>query len=83
VPVGVTGTEGGLKKMFAFQRPKFSAVVGEPFRLPPLDRKNREKSLQGNTDEIMCQIAVLLPPKYRGTYANHPRLKDLLKNNAD
>jgi 1-acyl-sn-glycerol-3-phosphate acyltransferase len=83
VPVGVAGTEGGLKKMFAFQRPKFSAVVGEPFRLPPLDRKNREKSLQGNTDEIMCQIAVLLPPKYRGTYANHPRLKDLLKNNAD
>jgi hypothetical protein len=32
------------------------------------------------TDEIMCQIAVRLPEKYRGVYADHPRLRELLKN---
>jgi hypothetical protein len=30
------------------------------------------------TDEIMCRIGVLLPEKYRGVYADHPRLKELL-----
>ena len=79
VPVGIAGTEGGLKRMFTLQMPKFSVVVGKPFRLPPLDRKDRERALQRNTDEIMCRIAILLPPKYRGVYADHPRLKELLK----
>ena len=78
VPVGISGTEGGLKRMFTFQKPKFRVIVGEPFRLPPLDRKNRDESLQRNTDEIMCRIAALLPPKYRGEYAGHLRLKELI-----
>jgi 1-acyl-sn-glycerol-3-phosphate acyltransferase len=77
VPVGISGTEGGLKRMFTFQRPKFRVIVGEPYRLPPLDRKNRNFSLAQNTDEIMCRIAALLPPEYRGVYAGHPRLKGL------
>ena len=80
VPVGISGTEGGLGRMFTFQRPKFNLIVGEPFRLPALDRKNRDASLQQNTDEIMCRIAALLPPKYRGVYAKHPRLKELIDN---
>jgi 1-acyl-sn-glycerol-3-phosphate acyltransferase len=78
VPVGVVGTEGGLKRMFTLQRPKFLVTVGAPFRLPPLDRKDREGSMQRNTDELMCRIAVLLPEKYRGAYVNHPRLKEFL-----
>ena len=32
------------------------------------------------TDEIMCRIAAELPEKYRGFYAEHPRLKELLAN---
>jgi len=79
VPFGISGTEGGLRKMFTFQRPKFSIVVGDPYRLPHLDRKNREVTLQHNTDEIMCRIAALLPSQYRGVYADHPRLKSLLE----
>jgi hypothetical protein len=27
----------------------------------------------------MCRIAVLLPEKYRGIYADHPRLKEMLQ----
>jgi hypothetical protein len=26
----------------------------------------------------MCRIAALLPERYRGIYADHPRLKELL-----
>ena len=78
VPIGISGTEGGLRRMFTFQNPKFMVIVGEPFRLPLLDRKNRDVSLQQNTDEIMCRIAALLPPRYRGVYAKHPRTKELV-----
>jgi len=28
----------------------------------------------------MCQIAVLLPEKYRGVYKDFPRVKELLKS---
>jgi 1-acyl-sn-glycerol-3-phosphate acyltransferase len=80
VPIGISGTEGGLRRMFSFQKPKFNVSVGEPFRLAPLDRKNRDASLQQNTDEIMCRIAALLPPRYRGVYTRHPRLKELMVN---
>jgi 1-acyl-sn-glycerol-3-phosphate acyltransferase len=78
VPIGISGTEGGLKRMFTFQNPKFNVNVGEPFHLPPLDRNNRDASMQQNTDEIMCRIAALLPPKYRGVYTLHPRLEKLI-----
>jgi len=79
IPVGITGTENSLKKMFTFQRPKLTVSVGEPFRLAHVDRKDREASLRRNTDEIMCRIAVLLPPRYRGFYSTHPWLIEILK----
>jgi 1-acyl-sn-glycerol-3-phosphate acyltransferase len=53
--------------------------AGEPFMLPPLPTKDRDEALQRYTDEIMCRIAMLLPEEYRGVYAEHPRLKELLK----
>ncbi|MCJ7701065.1 MAG: 1-acyl-sn-glycerol-3-phosphate acyltransferase [Anaerolineales bacterium] len=82
VPMAVRGSENALRKMFTLQRPKIEVRIGEPFRLPPLDRKDRDGSLQRNTDEIMCRIAALLPENYRGFYAGHPRLKALLKEQA-
>jgi hypothetical protein len=30
----------------------------------------------------MCQIAAKLPESYRGFYKDHPRLKELIKQNA-
>ena len=53
--------------------------AGKPFVLPPLPVKDRDQALQRYTDEIMCQIAVLLPESYRGVYAGHPRLKELME----
>lgn len=80
VPVGVTGTEDRLVKqqLRHFKRVKIQARVGKPFTLPPFDNKNREAAIQQATDEIMCQIAALLPEHNRGIYADHPRLLELL-----
>ncbi len=80
VPVGVTGTEDRLVKqqLQHFTRVKIKARVGKQFTLPPFDNKNREAAIQQATDEIMCQIAAILPEHNRGIYADHPRLQELL-----
>jgi 1-acyl-sn-glycerol-3-phosphate acyltransferase len=78
VPVGIAGTESGVRKMLRLQRAKITVRFGQPFTLPPIDRNDRAGWLKCSTDEIMCRIAALLPPIYRGFYATHPRLKELL-----
>lgn len=80
VPVGITGTEDRLvmQQLRRFRRVQIKARVGKPFILPPYDNKNREAVIQHATDEIMCQIAALIPPHNRGIYADHPRLVELL-----
>jgi 1-acyl-sn-glycerol-3-phosphate acyltransferase len=85
VPVGVTGTEDRVVKarLRRLQRPHIVIRIGSPFTLPPIERQDRDAYLQVYTDEIMCRIAVLLPPTYRGVYADHPRLKELLLESAN
>ena len=80
VPVALTGTEdkvlfGSLKR---FKRAHITITAGPAFTLPPLPRENRDEMLKQYTDEIMCHIAAILPEKYHGFYAGHPRLKELL-----
>ncbi|MCX6055193.1 MAG: lysophospholipid acyltransferase family protein [Chloroflexi bacterium] len=77
LPVALTGTEDSVKKILHFQRPLITAEFGKPIPPPVLDRDNRDGQLQQFTDEIMCQIAIMLPEKYRGFYIDHPRLKEL------
>lgn len=78
VPVGIYGSEHAFKEILSFKRPHIHACFGPAYRLPPLDRENRDETLQWATDDMMCRIAALLPPQYWGFYANHPRLKELL-----
>ena len=80
VPVGLVGTEDRvvLDRLKRFQKSEIKIIVGKPFNLPPIQRKDRDAALKQSTDEIMCRIGALLPAKYRGVYANHPRLKELL-----
>jgi 1-acyl-sn-glycerol-3-phosphate acyltransferase len=82
VPVGITGTEQMVANLLRFHRTRLTVLIGEPFKLPPLDEIRRVSSLREHTDEIMCRIASLLPPTYRGVYADHPRLEALLDLNA-
>jgi 1-acyl-sn-glycerol-3-phosphate acyltransferase len=80
LPVALTGTEDRviLKNLKRFRRSKITATAGKPFMIEAPRGKGREEALQQATDEIMCQIAAMLPKKYRGVYAEHPRLKEIL-----
>jgi 1-acyl-sn-glycerol-3-phosphate acyltransferase len=78
VPAGIWGTEKAMAQLYRLHRPLIHIRFGQPFHLPPLERGDRSAALQKNTDEIMCQIAALLPPAYRGVYAEHPKLREIL-----
>ncbi|MCL5611326.1 MAG: 1-acyl-sn-glycerol-3-phosphate acyltransferase [Chloroflexi bacterium] len=80
VPVGLAGTEDKVivDNLKHLRRSHILIHAGKSFSLPPLPAKERDAALKQFTDDIMCHIAALLPGKYRGVYAEHPRLKELL-----
>ena len=80
IPVAITGTEDRviLDNIKHFKKSRIELTVGRPFYLPPIPKEEREAALTQYTDEIMCQIAAILPERYRGVYAEHPRLKELI-----
>jgi 1-acyl-sn-glycerol-3-phosphate acyltransferase len=82
LPVAVTGTEDRLilENLKHFRRSKITATAAELMQIDLPKGKGREQAMRQATDEIMCQIAARLPEKYRGVYADHPLLKELLKN---
>ena len=71
LPVAVTGSEG-ITWPWIFLKPMsvkhVRVVIGEPFRLPPVERITSEAAAEA-TATIMRRIAALLPPQYRGVYA--------------
>lgn len=79
-PVGLAGTEDKVivDNLKHFRRSHIVVHAGKAFSLPPLPVKDRDAALRRFTDEIMCHIAALIPEKYRGVYAEHSRLKELL-----
>jgi 1-acyl-sn-glycerol-3-phosphate acyltransferase len=77
VPVGISGTENLSRNLKRLRRTPVRMAVGPAFRLPGNGRA-RAGQLEQFTEEIMCRIAALLPPDYRGAYAEHQRLKELL-----
>jgi 1-acyl-sn-glycerol-3-phosphate acyltransferase len=86
LPAAITGSFdplffGQLKRL---KRPHVVVTAGPTFQLPalPSESQGRSEALRVDTDEIMCRIAALLPPEYRGFYADHPRLKELLGEEA-
>jgi 1-acyl-sn-glycerol-3-phosphate acyltransferase len=84
VPVALVGCEDAkfFPNLKHLRRTQVTVHTGEPFKLPPVPLQNREEVLEQYTDEIMCRIAALLPPAYRGYYADHPRLKELLAEDS-
>lgn len=82
VPIGIIGSDKVNSAWARLRRPPVTIRVGKPYILPPMDRDNRQAWLTRYTDEIMCRIAALLPEQYRGFYADHPRLMELLSDNG-
>lgn len=85
IPLALIGTEDAVVKsrLKHFKRLQLGFRVGKPIVLPPMGRQNRDAYLEAQTEEIMCQIAALLPPSHWGVYANHPRLKEILASQDD
>lgn len=82
LPVGIYGSEKINDYWLRLRRPPVTVQIGPSYFLPEIESEDRQAWLARCTDEIMCRIAVLLPPEYRGFYAQHPRLKELLAENA-
>ncbi len=83
LPVALTGTEdrGVVENLKKFRRSKIKIVIGKPLTIEVPKGKGREEALHQATDEIMCQIAAMLPEKYRGVYKDYLRTRELLENN--
>ncbi|HSB67557.1 MAG TPA: 1-acyl-sn-glycerol-3-phosphate acyltransferase [Anaerolineales bacterium] len=84
LPVGVTGTgdKEVVDRLKHLIRLQVTLSIGPTFTLPPLENKTRAEQLTRYTEEIMCRIASELPETYRGMYADHPRLQDLLREKS-
>ena len=77
LPVAVVGnTMDFLKKGIRGKRPPIQLIVGESFRLPPIDGRGEERRLmrQYNTDYSMARLAALLPESYRGVYTEYEKI---------
>jgi 1-acyl-sn-glycerol-3-phosphate acyltransferase len=75
VPVAFANTDNLTAGWKRFRRPAIEIRVGPPFLLPALVGGTPKERRRADTDRIMCHIAALLPPRYRGVYAEHPYLK--------
>jgi 1-acyl-sn-glycerol-3-phosphate acyltransferase len=82
LPVALTGTEDRrvVENLKHLRRLKIRVIAGDLMEIHIPPGKGREQAMRQATDEIMCRIAAMLPPRYRGVYADRPCLKELLNN---
>jgi 1-acyl-sn-glycerol-3-phosphate acyltransferase len=70
LPLVHFGHENYRQNLRKLRRSDFHAVVGHPFRLEKRGEKVTSEIRQAMVDEIMYQMAALLPPAYRGAYSD-------------
>jgi 1-acyl-sn-glycerol-3-phosphate acyltransferase len=72
VPGAIWGSEQIISNLKHFKRGQVHGRIGRPFYLP--EGRASMEQLEQYTDQIMLKIATMLPPQYRGVYAE--RVKD-------
>jgi 1-acyl-sn-glycerol-3-phosphate acyltransferase len=65
VPVAIWGSE----KVFKEFRPRVTICYGNPMVFKPRGAKITREDIDETTDQVMRSIASMLPPEYRGVYA--------------
>ena len=70
LPIAYYGGESFRDNVSRLRRTDFHITVGQPFTLDTVGQKVTRPVRQAITDEIMYQVAALLPEDYRGEYAN-------------
>ncbi|HET8912300.1 MAG TPA: lysophospholipid acyltransferase family protein [Ktedonobacteraceae bacterium] len=68
VPVAIWGSEKVFKNFGA----PVTISYGEPITLKPKGQKIRREDIEEATELVMHKIAEMLPPEYRGVYAEEP-----------
>ncbi len=69
LPVVHYGSENYRENLRRLRRTDLHFVVGKPFRVDPGGQRVTSCIRQQMIDEVMFQMAGLLPPQYRGAYA--------------
>lgn len=71
VPAAIMGTQHLFKRLrFGPFAPRVTVRYGKPFYLTSSGSRVTREDLSRGLDVIMYNIAVMLPPEYRGVYAN-------------
>lgn len=70
LPLAGFGHENYINDFKHFHRPTYHLIMGKPFRLDSGGKRVKGDMRQEMADEIMYQLAALLPEKYRGEYAD-------------
>jgi 1-acyl-sn-glycerol-3-phosphate acyltransferase len=70
IPIAHWGGENFMKNLKRFKRTDFHIRVGEPFKVETQGVKVTSEIRQQIVDEMMYEIAKLLPEEYRGAYAD-------------
>ena len=70
LPLVHYGGEQYRQNLSRLHRTDFHIIVGKPFKLDKRGKKVTRSVREKMTDEIMYQMATLLPPAYRGEYAD-------------
>ena len=77
VPVGIVNSDMFRRNLLRLRRTTLTVKIGQPFRLPELDRRAKSQALSAFTELIMAHIAIMLPERYHGYYAESPALSAL------
>jgi 1-acyl-sn-glycerol-3-phosphate acyltransferase len=78
IPVAIYGSEKSFKEF----RPRITIIFGEPMILAPKGKKITREDIDRSTEQVMLRIASMLPPEYRGVYAEKLLASEATINNA-
>jgi 1-acyl-sn-glycerol-3-phosphate acyltransferase len=84
LPLATWGSEKVTKGLrFLWRRPTIHVRYGQPFVLEHSGKRITHEALQAGTDRIMRAIAAMLPPAYRGVYADPEPISVLAPQEAE
>jgi 1-acyl-sn-glycerol-3-phosphate acyltransferase len=69
-PMAHTGGEDFKRNLPRLRRTDFKILIGNPFHIETGDIRVTSEIRQAIADEIMYQMAAMLPAKYRGVYSD-------------
>lgn len=79
LPVVATGQEQAFPSLWRLRRARVRVTFGPLIELPPVEGKASAAQVHEFAEEIMYHLAAMLPPPYRGVYADVPdKRPDLL-----